>query len=139
VNRPGERGTPPPGGPQDEDRPHTDQGAQGEDGLRSEEGAQGEDGPRSEEGALGGVDADDGGGGTLSQVSITVDEEHLGSLDQVVQALRERGMHVDSVLEGLGMVTGSTPDPAALREVEGVSGVDAELEFRIPPPEDEIQ
>ena len=127
MNRPGERGTHPPGGPQDEDRPHTDEGPQ-------DEGR-----PRGEEDALGGADPDGGGGGTLSQVSITVDEEHLGSLDQVVQALQERGMHVDSVLEGLGMVTGSTPDPAALREVEGVSGVDAELEFRIPPPEDEIQ
>jgi hypothetical protein len=115
VSRPGEGGTHPPGGPQDED------------------------GRRSEGEALGGVHADDGGGGNLSHVSITVDEEHLASLDLVVEALRDHGMHVDAVLESLGMVTGSTSDPAALREVEGVSGVDAELEHQLPPPEDEIQ
>jgi len=127
VTRPGEGETRPSGDPQDEHGPHTEDVPQDGRGLRGDEGALGE------------VHADDGGGETRSQVSITVDEEHLASLDQVVEALRESGMHVESVLEGLGMVTGSTPDPAALREVEGVSGVDTGLEYQLPPPEDEIQ
>jgi hypothetical protein len=91
------------------------------------------------EGAPGGAGAGGGGGEALSRVSVTVDDAHLSSLDDVVGALRERGMHVETVLEGLGMVTGSAPDAAALRQVEGVSGVDVELEHRIAPPEDEIQ
>jgi hypothetical protein len=90
-------------------------------------------------GAPGGVGAEDGGGGALARVSVTVDDAHLSSLDDVVGALRECGMHVETVLEGLGMVTGSTRDAAALRQVEGVSGVDVELEHRIAPPEDEVQ
>lgn len=75
----------------------------------------------------------------LSKVSITVDEEHLAALPQVVEALRDRGMQVDAVLEGLGMVTGSAPDAEALRQVEGVSAVDAGMEHHLPPPEDDIQ
>lgn len=80
-----------------------------------------------------------GGEENLAQVSVTVDDEHLESMDQVVEALKESGMHVDAVLESLGLVTGSTPDADALREVEGVSGVDAQLEHQIAPPEDEVQ
>lgn len=74
-----------------------------------------------------------------TRVSVTVDEEHAASIHEVVQALRERGMQVDAVLQGLGMVTGTAPDAASLREVEGVSAVDAQLEHRLPPPEGEIQ
>ena len=76
---------------------------------------------------------------TLSNVSVTVDEEHLDDMSEVVEALRERGMQVDAVLESLGMVTGSAPDTEVLRQVEGVSTVDAVMERRIPPPEDDIQ
>lgn len=85
------------------------------------------------------AEADRTGEENLAQVTVTVDEEHLASLDQVVGELRERGMHVDAVLESLGMVTGRTADADLLRGVDGVSGVDAQLEHRIPPPEEDIQ
>lgn len=74
-----------------------------------------------------------------SLVSVTVDDEHLDSLDDVVEALRGRGLGVDSVLTSLGMVTGRTTDAAALREVEGVAAVDAQVEHEIAPPEDDLQ
>lgn len=107
----------------------------------------GEDGPDGPDEARGeaGTPADDGGRGgdrgteSVTRVSVTVDEEHLDSLPRVVEALRERGMRVDAVLEGLGMVTGSAPDTAALRQVEGVSAVDAGLEHQLPPPDDDVQ
>ncbi|MCA1781598.1 MAG: hypothetical protein ABR500_05985 [Dermatophilaceae bacterium] len=102
-------------------------------------GPAGEDDQRGADEAPHGVEADHTGEDNLAQVSVTVDEEHLASLDQVVAELRERGLHVEAVLETLGMVTGSTADADLLREVEGVSGVDAQLEHRIPPPEEEIQ
>lgn len=93
--------------------------------------------------ALDGAPADGVGEGedeTLSRVSITVDEEHRATLHQVVEALRERGMQVEAVLEGLGMVTGSAPDAETLRQVEGVSAVDAGgMEHHVPPPGDELQ
>lgn len=85
------------------------------------------------------AEADRTGEENLAQVTVTVDEEHLASLGQVVDELRERGMHVDAVLESIGMVTGSTADADLLREVDGVSGVDAQLQHRIPPPEEDIQ
>jgi hypothetical protein len=76
---------------------------------------------------------------TGARVSVTVDEQHLASLAEVVEALRGRGMQVDAVLEGLGMVTGSAPDAEVLWQVEGVSAVDAELEHQLPPPDADIQ
>lgn len=78
-------------------------------------------------------------GEAMSRVSITVDEEHLAALYEVVEALRDRGMQVEAVLEGLGMVTGSAPDAETLRGVEGVSAVDVGMEHHVPPPEDDIQ
>lgn len=81
----------------------------------------------------------DEGPGLRTRLSVTVDDEHAGSILQVVEALRGRGMEVEAVLEGLGMVTGSAPDAAALLEVQGVSAVDAEVEHRLPLPDEEIQ
>jgi hypothetical protein len=112
---------------QDEDEPH------GPDGTKGEVETNGE------EVAHGGAPADVGGGENVSRVSVTIDQEHLDALPRVVEALRERGMQVDAVLEGLGMVTGRASDAAVLRQVEGVSAVDAELEHQLPPPEDDIQ
>jgi hypothetical protein len=104
------------------------------------DGSAGDDEPHSDDASSeAGSGADDGGGDNLAHVSVTVDDEHLASLPEVVAALREHGMQVDDVLAGLGIVTGSTADAALLEEVEGVSGVDTQLEHRIPPPEEEIQ
>jgi hypothetical protein len=110
----------------------------------------GEDGPRvpgepnGEEEVPGELGADDGDGAdgsseSLSPVTITVDDEHRAALGQVVEGLRQRGMQVDAVLEGLGMVTGRARDAAALWQVEGVSGVDSQIVHRLPPPDAEIQ
>jgi hypothetical protein len=76
---------------------------------------------------------------TGTRVSVTVDDQHRASLHEVVDALRGCGMEVDAVLEGLGMVTGFAPDAEALRQLEGVAAVDAELEYHLPPPDEEIQ
>jgi methylmalonyl-CoA mutase cobalamin-binding subunit len=98
--------------------------------------------PHDDDEARAGTPAEGDGEGddvTLSSVSVTVDEEHLDDMSGVVEALRERGMQVDAVLESLGMVTGSAPDTEALRQVEGVSAVDAVQERHVPPPEEEIQ
>jgi hypothetical protein len=62
-----------------------------------------------------------------------VDERRL---PEVVAALREAGMVVDDVLSALGMVTGSI-DPEALgslRAVPGVSHVERQRGFQLPPP-----
>ena len=70
---------------------------------------------------------------------VTVDDEHIAVLGDVVERLRERGMTVDDVLESVGIVTGSTDDVDALAGVEGVLSVDVERRVDIAPPDAEIQ
>ena len=72
-------------------------------------------------------------------VTVSVDDEHLNKLDDVVRQLREQGMTVDHVLVSLGIVTGSIEDVDALRDVEGVLRVDLEERKGVPPPDQEIQ
>ena len=72
-------------------------------------------------------------------VTVSVDDEHLDNLDDVVRQLREQGMTVDHVLVSLGIVTGSIEDVDALRDVEGVLRVDLEERKGVPPPDQEIQ
>jgi len=72
-------------------------------------------------------------------VTVSVDDEHLDKLDDVVRQLREQGMTVDHVLVSLGIVTGSIEDVDALRDVEGVLRVDLEGSKGVPPPDQEIQ
>lgn len=73
------------------------------------------------------------------RVTVTVDDGHLAQVREVAEALRRRGMRVESVLEGLGMVTGEADDPGSLREVEGVQSVDAQMRHDIGPPGANIQ
>lgn len=73
------------------------------------------------------------------RVTVTVDEAHLTRVREVAEGLRRRGMRVESVLEGLGIVTGEADDPASLRAVDGVQSVDAELRHDIGPPGAEVQ
>jgi hypothetical protein len=72
-------------------------------------------------------------------VTVSVDDEHLDRLDDVVRRLRERGMTVDHVLVSLGIVTGSIEDVSLLDDVEGVLRVDLEGRKGVPPPDQEIQ
>ena len=77
----------------------------------------------------------------MTHVSVTVDDGHLGALDGVVQGLRARGMRVEQVLDGLGIITGSAPSGAlgALTGVAGVVSVDEQLTHRLPPPDAPVQ
>jgi len=72
-------------------------------------------------------------------VTVSVDDEHLDKLDDVVRQLREQGMTVEHVLLSLGIVTGSIEDVDALLDVEGVLRVDLEGRKDVPPPDQEIQ
>lgn len=72
-------------------------------------------------------------------VTVTVAEGHLGRIDAVVSELREHGMQVEQVLTGLGLVTGQAADLAALRELTGVTSVDAAQQVQLPPPDAEVQ
>lgn len=77
----------------------------------------------------------------MTDVSVTVDDGHLAALDGVVQSLRARGMQVDQVLDGLGIITGSVPTGTlgALTGVAGVVSVDEQLTHRLAPPDAPVQ
>ena len=74
-----------------------------------------------------------------TKVSVTVDDEHLDTIDEVAEGLRERGLQVEQVLPSVGIVTGTVQDVAALNSVPGVVSVDLEEGIDIGPPDQEIQ
>jgi hypothetical protein len=75
-------------------------------------------------------------------VVVSVDDAHLGVLPQVADSLRQRGMVVEHVMDGLGLITGTVPDDehASLAgAVEGVVSVDDDLQHQLPPPDAPVQ
>ncbi len=77
----------------------------------------------------------------MTQFSVTVDDGHLPDLGSVVDSLRARGMQVEQVLEGLGVITGTAPSDVreALTDVEGVVSVDEQQTYQLPPPDAPVQ
>ncbi len=77
----------------------------------------------------------------LAKFSVTVDDGHLAEMDSVARALRDSGMEVERVLGTLGLITGRAPLDArpSLLAVEGVTSVDEQLRFQLPPPDAPVQ
>jgi hypothetical protein len=74
------------------------------------------------------------------QVVVTVADDHRSKIRAVAAALRARGMKVESVLQGTGMITGTCSKPiAGLRRVPGVSAVETQTAFQLPPPDAFVQ
>ncbi|NOJ59486.1 ketohydroxyglutarate aldolase [Arthrobacter sp. 260] len=73
--------------------------------------------------------------------TVTVQDSHRSEIQDVAERLRARGLEVDRVLEAVGMITGSAPEDrqAELEAVDGVSSVDGEVRFLLPPPDSDIQ
>lgn len=78
---------------------------------------------------------------------ITVDDDALSRLDEVVAELESRGFEVLRVLRTLGQVTGCTevgsaaadPAPSALSSVPGVRSVDTVQTYTIRPSGADLQ
>jgi len=60
-------------------------------------------------------------------------------LSKIKKELTEAGFGVDSVLEDIGVITGTTNDPERLRSISGVSDVSSDQEVDIGPPDAPIQ
>lgn len=76
------------------------------------------------------------------KVTMSVDDEHLDKMPEVVKKIKKAGLKVDSQLESLGMITGSIDDDKfdSLNRIKGVSNVKRDDEnFRIAPPDSEVQ
>lgn len=77
----------------------------------------------------------------MERIVVSVDDEHLEVLSDVVERLRGAGMDVEQVADAVGAVTGSVEpgDLAGVKAVPGVAEVDRQRSFRLPPPDSPIQ
>jgi hypothetical protein len=75
------------------------------------------------------------------RISVSVRDDHLDLIDEVVRRLEGAGVKVDQVLRPLGVITGSAPAHGwrAIGQVAGVASVEAEREVRLPPPDADVQ
>ena len=75
------------------------------------------------------------------KVNVSVADDHLRSMQEVVQRLKDAGLSVEQTLEGLGIVTGTVEAAKlpALSGLEGVSAVETDREVRIAPPDSDLQ
>lgn len=72
---------------------------------------------------------------------VSVDDPHAERVREVAERLRSAGMRVHRSMESLGAIEG-TIDPAridAVRAVEGVAEVEEAREYRLAPPESDLQ
>jgi hypothetical protein len=78
----------------------------------------------------------------MSRVSVSIDDAHLATIGSVARALSDRGMRVEQVLDGVGIITGSVADESR-RLLELVPGVDTVLDgalaVQLPPPDADVQ
>jgi uncharacterized protein involved in propanediol utilization len=79
----------------------------------------------------------------MSKVNLTisVDDNHMDRMAEVVQKLQAVGLNVKQSMEQLGIVIGScdSEQVEALSEVEGVSNVEAARQYQLAPPDSDIQ
>lgn len=78
----------------------------------------------------------------MTDITVIVDDAHLGSIAAVAQELAARGMTVDRVLPAAGCILGSVPvrsATAALRSVPGVTAVDPQVVLSVPAPDADVQ
>lgn len=75
------------------------------------------------------------------KVSVSVDDSHLGRLDDVARAVEAAGMTVQGREAAIGVLTGSVAADRLdrLRSVAGVEHVETQREVRVPPPDSEVQ
>jgi hypothetical protein len=75
------------------------------------------------------------------QVVISVTDDQVDDMPAVVAALRDAGLRVDEVLNGVGVVTGTVDEAAlaALSTVPGVLDVERSRVYQAPPPDSPVQ
>ncbi len=75
------------------------------------------------------------------RVTVTVTDDGLDRIDELVERLRAEGMDVEQVLGSLGIVVGSVPAGrrAAISGLDDVAAVEGETAFELAPPDAEVQ
>jgi hypothetical protein len=77
----------------------------------------------------------------MVDVIVSIDDAHMGRVQEVADRLRAAGMDVRGVHETIGTVTGSVDDArlADLSRVEGVQDVERARGYSVAPPESDVQ
>ena len=75
------------------------------------------------------------------KITVSVADDAMGRIDEVVSALESGGMHVEQVLRPIGVITGSvdTRRVHALGSVAGVAAVEPQRTVQLPPPDSDVQ
>lgn len=75
------------------------------------------------------------------KVTISVADDAIDRIDEVVAALESGGLHVEQVLRPIGVITGSVDGGQlhALGGVAGVAAVEPQRTVRLPPPDSDVQ
>lgn len=77
----------------------------------------------------------------MPDVTITVDDDHLGTLDEVVASVRAAGVQVTAVHAAIGVISGSVADDVRgpLSAIRGVASIERAPRFGVAPPDAPIQ
>jgi hypothetical protein len=80
-------------------------------------------------------------GSATVNVIVLLDDEGLNRVDEALRDLRAAGLSVHKVMPSIGTITGSVEEKhlQKLRHVRGVSSVEISREYRVPPPDSEVQ
>jgi hypothetical protein len=74
-------------------------------------------------------------------ISVSVKDAHLATIELVAQKLRAGGMNVEQILNSIGIITGSIDSSLmnTLSQIEGVKQVEQERTYQLAPPDADIQ
>ena len=74
-------------------------------------------------------------------VVISVDSGSLSRIEDVAEELRTSGLSVKKIMPAIGTITGSVEETrmGKLRSVRGIVAVEVSREYRVPPPQSNIQ
>ena len=75
----------------------------------------------------------------ITQVVVTVSDSGMNKFNFIKNELQEMGMHIEKVMPKLGVISGSTSNPAVLRSVEGVESVNVDYAHELPKPKSKVQ
>ena len=75
------------------------------------------------------------------KVTVTVDDSHLGQIEEVTRKLADSGMTVEQTLPTIGIITGAVQaaQVRSLQHVSGVRAVEVDRHYQLPPPDSNIQ
>ncbi len=74
-------------------------------------------------------------------LSIAIDDNYRERILEVSENLQSMGLNVEQLLDNLGIITGSCDSEkvAAFSRVEGVAHVELSQEYKLAPPESDVQ